>query len=404
MAETAPGAHLDVLAAAPLPYHVHGEGQFQIGGGLYCASLLLGLASIGHRVRALASAPRPPRPVRPDEFGAGVEVDWFALDFITAANPPPPDYVEGERAKLEAALDEAIADRRPDLVLLGSEAQAWYGVEPCKERDLPTLLVSHGVPTAALPAGIYPPDATQALVAHLGGVDQIVTVAGHLEAILRDFGLTRVETITTGVDIHRFQPRARDPELLRSLGIEDGQFVVGSFSHHRPEKRLTDVVASAELVLRSAPHVVYVIAGDGPCRQEIAELIEAKGLSDSFRLTGELDHADVPAHLALADAVVLASEREGCSLLCLEAHAAGRALIVSDIPAGREAARGGETGLLFRLGDVADLAARTLELVNSDTLRARQAANGRAAVHDNSIERWIQSCSDALVHTARRAR
>jgi glycosyltransferase involved in cell wall biosynthesis len=272
------------------------------------------------------------------------------------------------------------------------------------ERDLPTLLISHGVPTAALHTGIYPPDATQALVAHLAGVDRIVTVASHLEAILSDFGVTRVETISTGVDVERLRPRAKDPQLLRSLGIEEGQFVVGSFSHHRSEKRLTDVVASAELVLRSAPHVVYLVAGDGPCRHEIAELIEAKGLSASFRVTGELDHADVPAYLALAHAVVLASEREGCPLICLEAHAAGRALIVSDIPAGREAARGGETGLLFRLGDVADLAARTLELVNDDTLRAKQAANGLAAVGDHSTERWIQSCSDALVRTARRRR
>ncbi len=178
---------LDVLAVAPLPYRLDGRGQFQLGGAFYCAKLLVGLARLGHCVRALASGPQPPGPEQPEPL-PGLTVEWFALDFLSAAKPPPAEYVRGQRARFEAALDRALSQRRPDIVLLGSESQAWYVAEPCRERGLATLRVAHGVPTAVLPAGIYPPRAVRALLAHMSQVSRVVTVARHLEEILRHLG------------------------------------------------------------------------------------------------------------------------------------------------------------------------------------------------------------------------
>jgi glycosyltransferase involved in cell wall biosynthesis len=397
-----PNQRLDVLAVAPLPYRLAGRGEFQLGGAFYCAELLTGLARLGHRVRALASGPQPSRPGEPEPL-AGVDVEWFALDFRSAATPPPADYVAGQRRRFEAQLDLAVSDRRPDLVLLGSEGQAWYSAEACRARNLPTLLVAHGVPTAALGAGIYPPAATEALVAHLGQVDRVVTVARHLEVILRDLDIESVETIPTAVDSEVFQPADKDPVALAELGLAPENFVVGSFSHLRPEKRMLDIVASAEAVLRAEPRTIYVVVGDGPERLPMERLVTAKGLERSFRFLGELDHEDVPAHLALCDVVVLASEREGCSLICREAQAAGRALIVSDIPAGREVVDGGTAGLLFRLGDHGHLADQIVELARNSGLRRSLAEKGRAIAVANSEERWLRSFSDAIVRTATRA-
>jgi glycosyltransferase involved in cell wall biosynthesis len=391
---------LDVLAAAPLSYRLDGRERFQIGGGLYCASLLLGLAGLGHRVRALASGPRPSGSERPEPLGPGVSVEWFALDFTSAGKPPPASYVRRERARFESALGRALAEHRPDVVLLGSEAQAWYAAEPCRERGLPTMLVSHGVPTAALPAGIYPPQAARALVARLGHVDSIATVAHHLEAILRSLGLARVTTVGVGVDAQAFRPRQKNPALLEAHGIERDRFVIGSFSQMRPEKRILDIVRSAEHVLRAEPRALYLVAGDGPDRKEAVAFVAERGLGDGFRFVGELDHAAVPAYMALSDVVVLASEREGCSLVCREAQACGRALVVSDIPAGREVTGEGKTGLLFRLGDVDDLAAKTLQLARDPRLRRRLAGDGRTVSRAHTRERWIERCSEVLVRTA----
>jgi 1,2-diacylglycerol 3-alpha-glucosyltransferase len=169
----------------------------------------------------------------------------------------------------------------------------------------------------------------------------------------------------------------------------------------RPEKRVLDVVSSAEIVLRSEPRALYLVAGDGPQREAMVELVASKGLSESFRFLGELDHANVPAYMALCDVVVVASEREGYSLVCREAQASGCALVVSDIPAGLAAARGGDAAMVFRLGDVADLAAKTLTLARDSTRRQSLGGSARAAVLGNSGDGWIRSWSEAIVATAR---
>jgi hypothetical protein len=132
------------------------------------------------------------------------------------------------------------------------------------------------------------------------------------------------------------------------------------------------------------------------------ELVAAKGLGDSFRFVGELDHVSVPTYMTLCDVVVLASEREGYSLVCREAQASGCALVVSDIPAGLAAARGGRAGVIFRLGDVEDLAAKTLTVARDETLRRSLAERGRAAVVENGGDDWIRTWSETIVATARR--
>jgi glycosyltransferase involved in cell wall biosynthesis len=369
---------------------------FQVGGSLQCAWLVAGLARLGHRVRALAVGPPQPSPMEPGDLGPGVEVDWFAVEMLDTVRPPAAAEVARRRAQFELALDRALSRRRPDLVLLGNESHSWYAAEPCRERALPSVGIAQGVPTAAIPDGIYPPAALDALAGRLLGLDLVVAVSHDLEAILRGLGLTRVTTIETGTDTEAFRPRAPDRHLLAALDIEPGSFVIGSFSHMRPEKRIADVVRSAEIVLRSEPRARYLVAGSGPQLDAIVDLVAEAGLGESFRLVGELDHELVPAYMALCDVVVLASEREGYSLVCREAQASGCALVVSDIPAGRAVARGGATGLVFELGDVEDLAGKILALARDDDLRRSVGERARAAVMGNNGDAWIHTWAEAL--------
>jgi L-malate glycosyltransferase len=77
----------------------------------------------------------------------------------------------------------------------------------------------------------------------------------------------------------------------------------------------------------------------------------------------------MPDYINLADGVLMPSEREGQSLVYLETQACGRVLIASDIPPAREIIVQGQTGLLFRLGDVADFAAKILMTARERRLR-----------------------------------
>jgi hypothetical protein len=185
-----------------------------------------------------------------------------------------------------------------------------------------------------------------------------------------------VAAIPNPVDLDRFSPGRKPPELLRAHAIDPRHVVVAHLSNLGPLKRPMDVVESAALVLTADPNVVYLIVGEGPCRVPMEARCRELGIAGRVRFVGWIEHAEIPAYLRLSDLVVMSSEHEGLPLVYLEAQASGKLLVASDIPATREVVVDGETGLVFRRGDIADLAAKTLRGAADDALRE---ATGRAA-------------------------
>jgi glycosyltransferase involved in cell wall biosynthesis len=114
--------------------------------------------------------------------------------------------------------------------------------------------------------------------------------------------------------------------------------------------------------------------------------VAERGIGGRFRFAGWLDHAAIPRYLSLADVVVMASEFEGRSLVSLETQACGRVLLASDIPSAREVVVDGKTGLLFRTGDVAHLAARLLDILGDARLRETIVRQARRAAERYALE------------------
>jgi glycosyltransferase involved in cell wall biosynthesis len=106
-----------------------------------------------------------------------------------------------------------------------------------------------------------------------------------------------------------------------------------------------------------------------------------------------VDYARVPDYIRLADIVLLPSDEEHQARVSLEAQACARLLLASDIPGVREVVEDGETGLLFRPGDIAELTAQTLRAAADPQLRAdvgRKAAE-RVVTHslDDALDAYL---------------
>jgi len=166
-------------------------------------------------------------------------------------------------------------------------------------------------------------------------------------------------------------------------------------------RRVQDIVDSAEQVLALHRDLVYVIVGHGPRRASLEEACRRKRLADRFRFVGWIEHRDMPRYINLADAVLMPSEAETQALVYLETQACARLLVASDIPAAREVVSDGETGLLFRMGDVGDLVAKTLHAMNDPLLRLRIGQASRARVQSHSLEVMTASYEGLLTRLAR---
>ena len=163
-------------------------------------------------------------------------------------------------------------------------------------------------------------------------------------------------------------------------------------------------MASAREVVRREPRATYIVVGDGDCREQMEAECRRLGILDHFRFVGWVDHERVADYINLADAVVMPSETEGVALVYLETQACGRLLIASDIPGAREAVTDGETGLLFRMGDTADLTRKILLAADDPALRERIGRTARARVKVHDLEHFVAAYDRAVRAVVQKSR
>jgi glycosyltransferase involved in cell wall biosynthesis len=388
---SAPDRPLDVLYAGPLPPQPGGA-------AIMCGQLLAGLARLGHRVRAVAPITPATAPAAHAGTPPGVEVTRYpARSFVSnAAVPGTKAYWRLERRRLGAMLGRLIDHARPDLLVMGQETFAWSVPEVAQTQALPSVLLAHGAPSRTILDGTYPADLAAELLTRYRTASLIVAVAAHWAARLRTLGLVPVETIPNPVDLDLFAPRPKDRSLARDLDIPQDAIVVAHIAHIKPVKRPMDVVAAAELALPSNPRLVFVLVGEGECRAAMEAACHAKGIGSRVRFVGWVPHARVPAYMGLADLVVLPSEHETQALVCLETQACGRVIVASDLPGAREVIADGETGLLFRKGDAADLARVLLRAAANPRLRAAIGRRARARVRAHALPKTVAAYAAAL--------
>lgn len=149
--------------------------------------------------------------------------------------------------------------------------------------------------------------------------------------------------VRNGVDLERFSrtPGTRDADVARRHGLRPGAplfLAVGGVEERKNTLRMLE----AFLLLRAAqPQAQLVVAGGASLLdhddygRRFAACLQAAGLrtgpGESVVLAGTVDDADMPALFRAADALLMASLREGFGLVVLEALACGTPAVVSRI-------------------------------------------------------------------------
>jgi len=125
------------------------------------------------------------------------------------------------------------------------------------------------------------------------------------------------------------------------------------FGRLSAEKGVDDLLQAMQRV----PQMRLVIAGDGPQREELQGLAATLRLSN-VEFVGHVGTEQRDAMIAQSRFTVLPSRAyETLGKTILESYAAGRAVVASDMGSRKELVRDGETGILYRTGDVNQLAA-----------------------------------------------
>ena len=187
----------------------------------------------------------------------------------------------------------------------------------------------------------------------------LITVSHALKRDLSQLGVPpeRMTVLRNGVDLQLFRPSARD-FMRRELGFKGVTLL--SVGHLIPRKAHDMVIRALGLL----PGFDLIIIGSGPERAALAGLTKSLGLSERVRFVAALPQDQLASYYGAADALVLASSREGWANVLLEAMACGTPVVASDVGGASELVASPEAGLLTERAPEA--LARTLQRLFSN--------------------------------------
>jgi L-malate glycosyltransferase len=175
---------------------------------------------------------------------------------------------------------------------------------------------------------------------------------------------SRIRVIPNGIELEAYGPSNNDRPIRRIVTV----------ANLRPEKAHEVLFEAAELVLRRCPDAEFVIAGNGPRRQELEDLARSRGIATNVRFVGHVD--DVPALLASSDLFVLPSRSEAFPNSVLEAMATGLPVVATRVGGIIELVENQRTGVLVPPDDARALGHAILDLIQ---WRSHAVRLGRAA-------------------------
>ena len=182
--------------------------------------------------------------------------------------------------------------------------------------------------------------------------------------------------IYNGVAESRFSSSKNASSVKAQLGIDSGDRVVGTVSSLAPHKGHEYLFQAAPLVLRASAHAKFLIVGDGILQDKLKEQVKDLSLSSAVIFTGT--RKDIPEILSAVDVFVLpSSSREGLGISIIEAMAAEKPVVATDIGGIPEVVQNGETGLLVPPRDPEALAHAVIDLFQNPGKAEEMGRQGR---------------------------
>lgn len=229
-------------------------------------------------------------------------------------------------------------------------------------------------------ARAFPDRRRTMLLEHLASrlADRVIGVSEHTtENLARYEHIARhkLVTIPNGIDGAMFDRRIDVTAKRRELGIPARGPLVGIGARLTEQKGVTFLLRAIAALRDRVPDLSALIAGYGPLeadhRREAAEL----GIAERVHFLGA--RLDMPAILQVLDAFVLPSVWEGLPMVLLEAMAARRAIVATDVGGVSAAVSHNVNGLLVPPRDPAALANAIEQLVRDAPMRDRFGEAGR---------------------------
>jgi glycosyltransferase involved in cell wall biosynthesis len=196
---------------------------------------------------------------------------------------------------------------------------------------------------------------------------------------------SKIEVINNGVDTLIFRPQSKDYELLKSLGINNDDIVIGFVGRIVPAKGLEYLLEAFSYLKKEINNIKLLIVGDGAILKDLKNYSIELGISKYSIFTGE--RQDIQKILSCIDIFVMPSIAEGLPNALLEAMSSGKTVVTTKVGGIPEIIKDRFNGLIIPDKNSEMLAKAIKELITDKDLSEKLGENARHFIIENySIE------------------
>jgi len=341
-------------------YPTHG------GSGVVASELALALAHSGHQVHIISYAV----PFRLREFHPNVSLHEVDIAVYPLFKYPP--YELGLSNKIVEVAQEHGLDIVHAHYAVPHATSAYLAKHILNSPKLKIITTLHGTDITLVGAD---KSFFSVIKFSIEQSDGVTAVSNYLQKrTMSEFGINRdIRVIYNFIDSEKYQQPKECP-CKREVYAAEGEKILMHVSNFRPVKRVSDVVRIFARVRQEMPCKLLLV-GEGPERLFAQQLVKELKLQADVRFLGQIDQ--IESILMCADVFLLPSEQESFGLAALEALACGVPVVGSTTGGLPEVVRHGETGYLYPVGEIRDMALAALDILGDDQRYQRFSENAR---------------------------
>lgn len=349
------------------------------GSGVVATELGKALADAGHQVHFITYS----QPARLDFFSANLyyhEVavrDYPLFDYAPYESALASKLVDVVRFEKLDILHVHYAIPHASAAFMAKQILETYGIH------IPFVTTLHGTDITLVGKDpTYKPVVTFSI----NKSDGVTTVSSDLkEDTKKHFDITNeIEVIPNFIDFSRFSLKAKD-HFKKAIAPNNERILIHT-SNFRKVKRTADVIRMFKLIHDHVPSRLLMV-GDGPDRANNEQLCRDLGICDQVRFLGKQDA--IEEILSVSDLFLMPSETESFGLAALEAMACKVPIITSNAGGLPELNIDGFCGYMSNVGDVEDMAAKAISILETDEVLNRFKENAFTRAQDFDLKKIL---------------
>jgi len=227
--------------------------------------------------------------------------------------------------------------------------------------------------------------------------DGLITMNEEDFDIAKKFKLRRKDAVFyvhgVGIDIEKYfiNDDEKRKKLREELGFSEDDILILTVAEINTNKNHKQIIDAIK-ILKDYSNIYYLIVGTGEEEEKLKNYVLLNNLGNRIKFLGY--RRDISEILNTIDIFALTSLREGLPRAIMEAIAACKPIIATNVRGNRDLVVDGVNGYLVPVNDIEATAKAIAKLASNKILRTKMGEEGKKIIRDYAIEKVLKEMDE----------